>query len=135
MVTPLKSLRLPIGHPLVEILCKLSLNNKAAFNEEAPINFKKEVSEEEKIKFKQALRVFHAIANNETSSRYLSDENQKFIEGLVQADKITNEQIEKALEIVSYSDVDVDFEAFSDMMLNVDHTAVGLKGYCSKPVA
>lgn len=129
MVTPLKSLRLPIGHPLVEILCKLSLNNKAAFNEEAPINFKKEVSEEEKIKFKQALRVFHAIANNEASSRYLSDENQKFIEGLVQADKITNEQIEKALEIVSYSDVDVDFEAFSDMMFNVDHTAVGLKGY------
>lgn len=52
MVTPLKSLKLPIGHPLVEILCKLSLNNKAAFNEEAPINFKKEVSEEEKIKFK-----------------------------------------------------------------------------------
>ncbi len=58
MVTPLQSLRLPIGHPLVEILCKLSLNNKAAFNEEAPINFKKEVSEEEKIKFKQALRSF-----------------------------------------------------------------------------
>ncbi len=33
MVTPLKSLKLPIGHPLVEILCKLSLNNKTAFNE------------------------------------------------------------------------------------------------------
>ncbi|GAA8643778.1 hypothetical protein KYTH83_01210 [Helicobacter pylori] len=46
MVTPLKSLKLPIGHPLVEILCKLSLKDKAAFNEEAPINFKKEVSEE-----------------------------------------------------------------------------------------
>ena len=45
MVTPLKSLKLPIGHPLVEILCELSLNNKAVFNEEAPINFKKEVSE------------------------------------------------------------------------------------------
>ncbi len=129
MVTPLKSLKLPIGHPLVEILCKLSLNNKAAFNEEAPINFKKEVSEEEKIKFKQALRVLHAIVNNEASSRYLSDDNQKFIEGLVQADKITNEQIEKALEIVSYSDVDVDFEAFSDKMLNVDKIAVDLKSY------
>ncbi len=129
MVTPLKSLKLPIGHPLVEILCKLSLNDKAVFNEEAPINFKKEVSEEEKIKFKQALRALHAIVNNETSSRYLSDENQKFIEGLVQADKITNEQIEKTLEIVSYSDVDVDFEAFSNMMLNVDNIAVGLKSY------
>ncbi|MFP6097540.1 hypothetical protein KVM43_00290 [Helicobacter pylori] len=91
MVTPLKSLKLPIGHPLVEILCELSLNNKAVFNEEAPINFKKEVSEEEKIKFKQALRALHAIVNNETSSRYLSDDNQKFIEGLAQAEKITNE--------------------------------------------
>lgn len=129
MVTPLQSLKLPIGHPLVEILCKLSLNNKAAFNEEAPINFKKEVSEEEKIKFKQALRVLHAIVNNEASSRYLSDENQKFIEDLAQAEKITNEQIEKVLEIVSYSDVDVDFEKFSDKMLNVDNIAVGLKSY------
>ncbi len=129
MVTPLKSLKLPIGHPLVEILCELSLNNKAVFNEEAPINFKKEVSEEEKIKFKQALRVLHAIVNNEASSRYLSDENQKFIENLAQADKITNEQIEKTLEIVSYSDVDVDFEEFSDKMLNVDNIAVGLKSY------
>ncbi len=129
MVTPLQSLRLPIGHPLVEILCKLSLKNKPAFNEEAPIHFKKEVSEEEKIKFKQALRALHAIVNNEASSRYLSDENQKFIEDLAQAEKITNEQIEKTLEIVSYSDVDVDFEAFKEKMLKVDHIAVGLKSY------
>ncbi|WRD18675.1 hypothetical protein E5K57_00280 [Helicobacter pylori] len=129
MVTPLQSLRLPIGHPLVEILCELSLKDKPASNEESPINFKKEVSEEEKIKFKQALRVIHAIVNNEASLRYLSDENQKFIENLVQAEKITNEQIEKALEIVSYSDVDVDFEAFNNAMLNVDNTAVGLKSY------
>ncbi|MCQ2724138.1 hypothetical protein JT049_00080 [Helicobacter pylori] len=129
MVTPLKSLRLPIGHPLVEILCKLSLNNKAAFNEEAPINFKKEVSEEDKIKFKQALRALHAIVNNEGSSRYLSDENQKFIENLAQAEKITNELVEKTLEIVSYSDVDVDFEAFNNAMRDVDFTAVGLKSY------
>ncbi len=129
MVEPLQSLRLPIGHPLVEILCKLSLNNKATFNEEAPINFKKEVSEEEKIKFKQALRALHAIVNNEASSRYLSDENQKFMESLAQAEKITNEQIEKALEIVSYSDVDVDFEKFKELMLNVDSIAVGLKSY------
>ncbi|QDY55451.1 hypothetical protein [Helicobacter pylori] len=129
MVTPLKSLKLPIGHPLVEILCKLSLNNKVASNEEVAIIFKKEVSEEEKIKFKQALRVLHAIVNNEASSRYLSDENQKFIENLAQAEKITSEQIEKTLEIVSYSDVDVDFEKFSDKMLNVDNIAVGLKSY------
>ncbi|GAA8412287.1 hypothetical protein HpNP49_01410 [Helicobacter pylori] len=129
MVTPLQSLRLPIGHPLVEILCELSLNNKAAFNEEIPIHFKEEVSEEEQIEFKQALRVFHAIVNNEASSRYLSDENQKFIENLVQADKITNEQIEKALEIVSYSDVDVDFEKFKELTLNMDFVAVGLKSY------
>ncbi|MFP6157179.1 hypothetical protein ACLGBZ_00700 [Helicobacter pylori] len=129
MVTPLKSLKLPIDHPLVEILCKLSLNNKTAFNEEAAINFKKEVSEEEKIKFKQAIRALHAIVNNEASSRYLSDENQKFMEGLAQAEKITNEKIEKALEIVSYSDVDVDFEKFKELMLNVDSIAVGLKSY------
>ncbi len=129
MVTPLKSLRLPIGHPLVEKLCKLSLKDKPAFNEEAPIHFKKEVSEEEKIKFKQALRALHAIVNNEASSRYLSDDNQKFIEDLAQAEKITNEQIEKALEIVSYSDVDVDFEAFNNEMLEIDKTAVGLKSY------
>lgn len=129
MVTPLQSLRLPIGHPLVEILCKLSLKDKAAFNEETPINFKKEVSEEDKIKFKQALRVLRAIVNNEASLRYLSDENQKFIEGLAQAEKITNELVEKTLEIVSYSDVDVDFEAFKEMMLKVDEIAVGLKSY------
>ncbi len=129
MVNPLQSLRLPLGHPLVEKLCELSLNDKAKFNEEAPINFKKEVSEEEKIKFKQALRVLHAIVNNEASSRYLSDENQKFIEDLAQAEKITNEQIKKALEIVSYNDVDVDFEKFKEFMLNVDFVAVGLKSY------
>ncbi|GAA8396100.1 hypothetical protein HpBT226_04000 [Helicobacter pylori] len=129
MVTPLKSLRLPIGHPLVEILCKLSLKDKPAFNEESPIDFKKEVSEEDKIKFKQALRALHAIVNNEASLRYLSDENQKFIEDLAQAEKITNELVGKTLEIVSYSDVDVDFEAFEKVMLNVDNTAVGLKIY------
>ncbi|GAA9679464.1 hypothetical protein HpVH26_04040 [Helicobacter pylori] len=129
MVTSLQSLRLPIGHPLVEILCKLSLKDKPAFNEESPINFKKEVSEEDKIKFKQALRVLHAIVNNEASLRYLSDENQKFIEDLAQAEKITNELVEKTLGIVSYSDVDVDFEAFENVMLNVDEIAVGLKSY------
>ncbi len=129
MVTPLQSLKLPIGHPLVKILCDLSLNNKAAFNEEAPIHFKKEVSEEEQIKFKQALRALHAIVNNEASLRYLSDENQKFIEDLAKAEKITHEIVEKALEIVSYSDVDVDFEAFKELMLNVDSVAVGLKSY------
>ncbi|GAA7354718.1 hypothetical protein HpCK71_08310 [Helicobacter pylori] len=129
MVTPLQSLRLPIGHPLVEILCDLSLKDKPASNEESPIHFKQEVSEEDKIKFKQALRVLHAIVNNEASLRYLSDENQKFIEGLEQAEKITNELVEKTLEIVSYSDVDVDFEAFKNEMLKVDNTAVGLKIY------
>ncbi len=129
MVTPLQSLRLPIGHPLVKILCDLSLNNKAAFNEEDPINFKKEVSKEDQAKFEKVLRVLHAIANNEASLRYLFDENQKFIENLAQAEKITNEQIEKALEIVSYSDVDVDFEKFSNMVLKVDNEAVGLKSY------
>ncbi len=127
MVTPLQSLRLPIGHPLVEILCKLSLKDKAAFNEESPINFKKEVSEEDKIKFKQAFMVLYAIVNNEASLRYLSDENQKFIEDLAQAEKITNELVEKTLEIVSYSDVDVDFEAFKNEMLEVDFKAVGLE--------
>ncbi len=137
MVTPLQSLRLPIGHPLVEILCKLSLKSKdkdePAFNEESPINFKKEVSEEYKIKFKQALRVLHAIVNNETSSRYLSDENQKFLkdlaQDLAQDKKITNEKIEKTLEFVSNNYVDVDFEEFKELMLNVDNIAVGLKSY------
>lgn len=127
MVTPLKSLRLPIGHPLVEILCKLSLKDKPAFNEESPIHFKKEVSEEDKIKFKQAFMVLYAIVSNESSLRYLSDENQKFIENLAQAEKITNELVEKTLEIVSYSDVDVDFEAFENVMLEVDFKAVGLE--------
>ncbi|KHL84671.1 dihydrolipoamide acetyltransferase [Helicobacter pylori] len=133
MVTPLQSLRLPLGHPLVEILCKLSLNNKAAFNEKSKVNFKEEVSKEDRTKFEQALRVLHVIVNNETSLRYLSDENQKLIEdlaqNLVQDKKITNEKIEKTLEIVSYSDVDVDFEKFKELMLNVDSVAVGLKSY------
>lgn len=75
------------------------------------------------------MRVFHVIFNDEASSRYFSDDNEKFIEGLVQAKKITNEQIEKTLEIVSYSDVDVDFEAFKELMLKVDSVAVGLKSY------
>ncbi len=129
MVTPLQSLRLPIGHPLVEKLCKLSLKDGVKFNEKIELNFKKEVLEEDKIKFKQALWVLHAIVNNEASLRYLSDENQKFIESLAQDEKITNEQIEKTLEIVSTSDVDVDFEKFKELMLNVDSVAVGLKSY------
>ncbi|GAA7482768.1 hypothetical protein ID1079_06070 [Helicobacter pylori] len=130
MVTPLQSLRLPLGHPLVEKLCELSLNNKAAFNEKSKVNFKEEVSKEDQTKFERALRVLHAIVNNnETSLRYLSDENQKFIEDLAQDKKIINELVEKALEIVSYSDVDVDFEAFSNMMLKVDNIAVCLKSY------
>ncbi len=129
MVTPLKSLRLPLGHPLVEKLCKLSLKDGVAFNEEIPINFKEEVSKEDRTKFEQALRVLHAIVNNETSLRYLSDENQKFIEDLAQDKKITNEKIEKTLEIVSYSGVDVDFEKFKELMLKVDNEAVGLKSY------
>ncbi len=108
-------------------MCKLSLKDKAVFNEKSPIHFKKEVSKEDKIKFKQALRVLHTMVNNETSLRYLSDENQKFIEDLAQAEKITNELVEKTLEIVSYSDVDVDFEAFKNVTLNVDNTAVGLE--------
>lgn len=124
-----KSLELPLGHPLVEKLCDRSLKDGVKFNEKIELNFKKEVLEEDKIKFKQALRVLHAIANNDVSLRYLSDENQKFIEDLVQDKKITNEKIEKTLEIVSISDVDVDFEAFKDLMLNVDNTAVGLKSY------
>ncbi|GAA7940253.1 hypothetical protein COL446_14120 [Helicobacter pylori] len=129
MVTPLQSLRLPLGHPLVEKLCKLSLKDGVAFNEKSKVNFKKEVSEEDQTKFKKALRVLHAIVNNSTSSRYLSDDNQKFLESLAQAEKIANEQIEKTLEIVSTSDVDVDFEAFKELMLNVDNIAVGLKSY------
>ncbi len=99
MVNPLQSLRLSLGHPLVEKLCELSLNNNAAFNEKSGVNFKDEVSDEDKIKFKQALRVLHAIANNETSSKYPSDENPKFIEDLeqdlAQDKKITDEKIEK----------------------------------------
>ncbi|GAA6924393.1 hypothetical protein CHC165_02810 [Helicobacter pylori] len=110
-------------------MCDLSLKDKPAFNETSRIDFKKEVSEEDKIKFKQALRALHAIVNNEASLRYLSDENQKFIEDLAQAEKITNELVEKTLEIISYSDVDVDFEAFENAMLEVDKTAVGLKSY------
>lgn len=129
MVKLLQSLELPLGHPLVEKLCELSLNNKAAFNEKSEPIFKDEVLEEDKIKFKQALRVLHAIANNETSLRYLSDDNQKFLEDLAQAKKIANEQIEKTLEIVSASDVDVDFEKFKELMLNVDNIAVGVGIY------
>ncbi len=129
MVKPLQSLRLPLGHPLVEKLCDLFLKDGVKFNEKSEPIFKEEVLEEDKIKFKQALRVLHAIVNNETFLRYLSDENQKFLEDLAQAKKITNEKIEKTLEIVSISDVDVDFEAFKKLMLNVDNTAVSLKSY------
>ncbi len=133
MVNPLQSLRLPLGHPLVEKLCELFLNNKAVFNEESKLNFKEEVSEEDQTKFKKALRVLHAIVNNETSLRYLSDENPKFIEdlaqNLVQDKKITNEKIEKTLEFVSDNYVYVDFEKFKELMLNVDSVAVGLKSY------
>ncbi len=89
------------------------------------------MSKEDRTKFEQALRVLHAIVNNETSLKYLSDadENQKFIEDLAQDKKITNEKIEKTLEIVSDSDVYVDFEKFKELMLNVDSVAVGLKSY------
>ncbi len=133
MVNPLQSLRLPLGHPLVEKLCELFLNNKAVFNEKSKVNFKEEVSKEDKNKFNKALRVLHAIVNNETSLRYLSDENPKFIEdlaqNLVQDKKITNEKIEKTLEFVSDNYVYVDFEKFKELMLKVDSVAVGLKSY------
>ncbi|WQW86621.1 hypothetical protein FE365_00285 [Helicobacter pylori] len=129
MVTPLQSLRLPLGHPLVEKLCELSLNNNATFNEKSGVSYKEEVSKEDRTKFEQALRVLHAIVNDEASSRYFSDDNQKFIEDLAQDKKITNEKIEKTLEIVSYSDVDVDFEKFKELMLKVDNVAAGLKSY------
>ncbi|EJB69560.1 hypothetical protein HPHPA8_1381 [Helicobacter pylori Hp A-8] len=66
MVKPLQSLELPLGHPLVEKLCELSLNNKATFNEKSEPNFKKEVLEEDRIKFKQVLWVLRAIVNNGT---------------------------------------------------------------------
>ncbi len=124
-----KSLELPLGHPLVEKLCDKSLKDGVKFNEEIPIHFKDEVSKEDRTKFKQALWVLHVIANNETSLRYLSDDNQKFLEDLAQAKKIANEQIEKTLEIVSDSDVYVDFEKFKELMLKVDSVAVGLKSY------
>ncbi|GAA7110806.1 hypothetical protein BD0027_01250 [Helicobacter pylori] len=124
-----RSLRLPLGHPLVEKLCEKSLKDGVKFNEKSELNFKEEVSKEDQTKFERVLRVLHAIVNNETSLRYLSDENQKFIEDLAQDKKITNEKIEKTLEIVSYSDVDVDFEKFKEFMLNVDSVAVGLKSY------
>ncbi|WQZ12708.1 hypothetical protein KVL10_00485 [Helicobacter pylori] len=128
-----RSLELPLGHPLVEKLCELSLNNKAVFNEKSGVNFKEEVSKEDRTKFEQALRVLHAIVNNETSSRYLSDENPKFIEDLeqdlAQGKKITNEKIKKTLAIVSDSAVYVDFEKFKKWMLNVDSVAAGLKSY------
>ncbi len=124
-----KSLELPLGHPLVEKLCDKSLKDGVKFNEEIPIHFKDEVSKEDRTKFKQALWVLHVIANNETSLRYLSDDNQKFLEDLAQAKKIANEQIEKTLEIVSDSDVYVDFEKFKEFMLKVDSVAVGLKSY------
>ncbi|GAA8638520.1 hypothetical protein HpDR72_20850 [Helicobacter pylori] len=129
MVKLLQSLELPLGHPLVEKLCDRSLKDGVKFNEKSEPIFKEEVLEEDKIKFKQALRVLHAIENNSTSLKYPSDENQKFLEDLAQAEKITNKQIEKTLEIVSTSDVDVDFEEFKDLMLKVDNTAVGLKSY------
>ncbi len=129
MVTPLQSLRLPLGHPLVEKLCDRSLKDGVKFNEKSEVSYKEEVSKEDQTKFKQALWVLHAIVNDEASSRYFSDDNQKFIEDLAQDKKITNEKIEKTLEIVSYSDVDVDFEKFKELMLNVDSVAVGLKSY------
>ncbi len=63
MVKPLQSLRLPLGHPLVEKLCDRSLKDGVKFNEKSEPIFKEEVLEEDKIKFKQALRVLHAIVN------------------------------------------------------------------------
>ncbi|MUU58100.1 hypothetical protein F7217_01395 [Helicobacter pylori] len=134
MVKPLQSLELPLGHPLVEKLCNLSLKDGVKFNEKSEPNFKKEVSKEHQTKFKQALRVLETIKkNNSTSLKYPSDDNQKFLEDLeqdlAQDKKIANEQIEKTLEIVSTSDVHVDFEKFKNLMLKVDSVAVGLKSY------
>ncbi len=125
-----KSLELPLGHPLVEKLCDKSLKDGVKFNEEIPIHFKDEVSKEDRTKFEQALRVLHAIANNEASLRYLSEDNQKFLEDLAQDKKITNEKIEKTLEFVSNNYVVyVDFEKFKELMLNVDNIAVGVGIY------
>ncbi|WRA23359.1 dihydrolipoamide acetyltransferase [Helicobacter pylori] len=131
MVKPLESLKLPLGHPLVEALCYWSLADKGKIieSEDIPLNFKKEVSKEDQIKFKKAIQVVHAIVNNSASSRYLSDGDQKILENLSAAKTISNELVEQALDFVSNSNVYVDFEAFKKLMLNVDNIAVGLKSY------
>ncbi len=131
MVKPLESLRLPLGHPLVEELCYLSLAGESEIieSEDIPLNFKKEVSVEDQIKFKKALKVMHAIIHHSTSSRYLSDGDQKILENLRAAKTISNELVEQALDFVSRNNVYVDFETFKEMMLKVDFVAVGIEAY------
>ncbi|EKQ71651.1 hypothetical protein HMPREF1391_01425 [Helicobacter pylori GAM100Ai] len=46
-----RSLKLPLGHPLVEKLCYLSLIDKVVFKEKP--NFKEEVPEKEQDNFKE----------------------------------------------------------------------------------
>ncbi|WP_033759009.1 hypothetical protein [Helicobacter pylori] len=131
MVKPLESLTLPLGHPLVEALCYWSLagESKIIESEDIPLNFKKEVSTQDQIKFKQAIQVMHAIVNHSASSRYLSDEDQKILENLRAAKTITNELVEQALDFVSNNNVYVDFKTFKEMMLSVDQVAVGIEPY------
>ncbi len=134
MIKALESLELPIGHPLVEILLSLKDNDKGdkkgdKSSEDIPLNFKKEVSTQDQIKFKKAIQVMHAIVNHSTSSRYLSDEDQKILENLSVAKTISNELVEQALDFVSKNNVYVDFETFKTMMLEVDKVAVGIEPY------
>ncbi len=131
MVKPLESLTLPIGHPLVETLCYWSLagESKIIESENISLNFKKEVSTEDQIKFKKAFQVMHAIVNHSASSRYLSDGDQKILENLSAVKTISNELVEQVLEFVSNNDVYVDFETFKKMMLDVDQVAAGIEPY------
>ncbi len=133
MVKALESLELPIGHPLVEILLSLKDKDKGdkgdKSSENFSPNFKKEVSTEDQIKFKQAIKVMHAIVNHSASSRYLSDEDQKILENLRVAKTISNELVEQALDFVSNNNVYVDFTLFKKMMLEVDNVAVGIEPY------
>ncbi len=131
MVNPLESLKLPLDHPLVEALCYWSLagESKNIESENVPLNFKKEVSKEDQIKFQKAIQVVHAIIHNSASSRYLSDGDQKILENLSAAKTISNELVEQALDFVSRNSVYVDFTLFKERMLEVDSVAVGIEPY------
>ncbi|WP_104748750.1 hypothetical protein [Helicobacter cetorum] len=129
-IKPLQALRLPIEHPLVEILCDKALKNKSELIElfNFDFQFKNSVQTLEREKFKRALKVVGAIYSS-LHSNNVSEEIKGVVERCENHHLISKEFIEETLQIISEQSVYMDFKEFKEYMLEVDYIAIGIDKY------